>query len=98
VKQYLVKANTYCTPLPLPTVLRYFFEVFRVRRRFFFFVGVSDFGGVEVCEKKSVLDMEKGHYCTLLCYTPLLVPLYCLQQCAIYVPHDHDPLSPFLLQ
>jgi len=32
---------------------------------------------------------KKGHYCTtLLCNTPHPAPLYCLQYCAIYFPHD----------
>ena len=39
-------------------------------------------------EKISVLDREKGYYCTLLCNTSLPTPLYCLQYCAIYFPHD----------
>ena len=38
--------------------------------------------------KKIVPDTKKGHYCTLLCDIPLPAPLYCLQYCAIYFPHD----------
>jgi len=50
---------------------------------------------VSESEKKIVLgtetETEKGAlllYFTLLCNTPLPAPLYCLQYCAIYFPHD----------
>ena len=47
---------------------------------------------IEVFEKKSVLVLDtekrKGYYCTLLCNSSLPAPLYCLQYCAIYFPHD----------
>ena len=42
------------------------------------------------CLKKNVScqTRKRGHYCTLLCDIPLPAPLYCLQYCAIYFPHD----------
>ena len=62
------------------------------------FVGVflfwgSDFGRVARCLKKKSFSTrkptEKGAFLhTLLCNTPLPAPLYCLQYCAIYFPHD----------
>jgi len=40
-------------------------------------------------KKKSFLTRKRGHYYrTLLCNIPLPDPLYCLQYCAIYFPHD----------
>ena len=52
----------------------------------FFRSRISD--GSRCLKKKSVLDREKGYYCTLLRNTSLPTPLYCLQYCAIYFAHD----------
>jgi len=61
---------------------------------FFLFLGailIFGWGRVEV-RKKNVLDTEKAaalfiiaHYCA---NTPPPDPLYCLQYCTIYFPHD----------
>jgi len=42
---------------------------------------------VEV-SKKIVLDTEKGALLHIIVQYPLPAPLYCLQYCAIYFPHD----------
>jgi len=53
---------------------------------FFVFLG-SDFGWVEVPEKKIRSRHGQGALLhILLCNTLLPVPLYCLQYCAIYFP------------
>jgi len=44
--------------------------------------------GWRCLKKKSFSTRKRGHYCTVLCNTPLPAPLYCLQYCAIYFPHD----------
>jgi len=47
-------------------------------------------GGGGVCKKNRSRHgkRKRGHYCTLLCNTPLPAPRYCLQYCAIYFAHD----------
>ena len=38
--------------------------------------------GWRCMKKKSFSTRKRGHYCKLLCNTPLPGPLYCLQYCA----------------
>jgi len=99
--RYCFTSSLYCTiiffantPFIVQYIAQYYqlshpapnFEVFlRCLLVFFCFLG-SDFGWVEVY--KSFSTRKRGHYCTLLCNTPLPAPLYCLQYCAIYFPHD----------
>ena len=73
--------TSYCTPPPK-------FEVFGGVWRFFFFFRDRILDGSRCLKKKSCQTRKRGHYCTLLCDTPLPAPLFCLQYCAIYFPHD----------
>jgi len=66
------------------------FWIWGVCRCFLFFCE-SDFGLVEVSEKKSVLDTEKGYYCTLLCNTSLPAPPFIAYNIAQYI----FPTTPF---
>ena len=86
IVQYIVQYYRLLHPPPS-------FEVFLRCVEFlfcFFRSRISD--GSRCLKKKSVLDREKKgvllYYCTLLCNTSLPTPLYCLQYCAIYFPHD----------
>jgi len=65
-----------------------------------FFGRISADGSRGVLSLKKIIRSRHGKggiidYCKLLCNTPLPAPLYCLQYCAIYFPHD--PLYPFVV-
>jgi len=94
--------TSYCTPPPSVEVF-----ILRSLEVFLFFRGRIldlDGGWVEVfSKKKSVLDTERRHYCTLLCNTPLppSPPLLPIQYCAIFntfSPRPRPPLYCILLQ
>ena len=81
IVQYIARYYYLLQPLPSFEVFLRCFEVF-----FWFFKGrISD--GSRCLKYVSFLDTEKGHYCTLLCNSPLPALLYCLQYCAICCPH-----------
>jgi len=82
----------YCTILPVIApprpILRCFSNVWRCLEVIFLLFCGRIVDGWRCMKKKSFSTRKRGHYCTLLCNTPLPAPLYCLQYCAIDFPHD----------
>ena len=86
----------YCTILPVIApphpILMCFSGVWRCLEFFLLFISGRNLNGWGCLKKNSFSTRKMGHYCTLLCNTPLPAPLYIAYNIAQYI----FPTTPFI--